>query len=142
MSNKKGSWSARNPQLVQIPRGSGKSTMSHILQGMDFGKLEQTAVAHMAKNKSVLVSAPSITGKSMADFYAIMADSYEVMWMSPKPHCQAKVFALIDQFWAHPELGIVHLYLEQLRKNPLTRDLFKGESTTHHYPWYKRGTKY
>lgn len=63
-------------------------------------------------------------------------------YSSPTPHCQKKVFNIIDKFWSGKQLGLYGQYIEQLNRNPKTKDIFKGKSTSHHYPWYKRGSKY
>lgn len=137
-------------------RRHGKSDIQKILQGMDFGKLEQTALK-LSNGEYVTVSSPTGRNANQRDAFNEMIkalqlnlpDSFvntlwgdELVYTPPPPHLKSKVDEIIDDFWKHPELGIVHLYMEQLRKNPLTKDLFKGKSTTHHYPWYRRGTKY
>lgn len=124
-------------------RQHGKS----IMYGMDFGKLEETAIQSL--KKSIDFTTPS---GSKADLYAafiaslagkkgyvIGADEY---YFSPDPHCMSKVNEIIDKFWANPGEGLMYLYLEQLHKKPTTRDVYKSKSTTHHFPWYKRGSKY
>lgn len=126
-------------------RRNGKS----ILQGMDFGKLEQTAMLTLGKTMHDLVEKNGIN----SDVYAAMQVLIQKGWTTsrpfnttsyipPEPHLKSKVDRIIDKFWAYPGEGHMYLYLEQLRKNPITRDLFKGKSTTHHYPWYRRGSKY
>lgn len=126
-------------------RRNGKS----ILQGMDFGKLEQTAMLTLGKTMHELVEKNGIN----SDVYAAMQVLIQKGWTTsrpfsttsyipPEPHLKSKVDQIIDKFWAYPGEGHMYLYLEQLRKNPITRDLFKGKSTTHHYPWYRRGSKY
>lgn len=126
-------------------RRNGKS----IFQGMDFGKLEQTAMLTLGKTMHDLVEKNGIN----SDVYAAMQVLIQKGWTTsrpfnttsyipPEPHLKSKVDRIIDKFWAYPGEGHMYLYLEQLRKNPITRDLFKGKSTTHHYPWYRRGSKY
>lgn len=137
-------------------RRHGKSDIQKTLQGMDFGKLEQTALK-ISNGEYVTFSSPTGRNANQRNAFNAMIDSLqrnltgtlantlwgdELVYTPPPPHLKTKVDEIIDDFWEHPELGIVHLYLRQLRKNPVTKDLFKGESTTHHYPWYKRGTKY
>lgn len=126
-------------------RRNGKS----IFQGMDFGKLEQTAMLTLGKTMHDLVEKNGIN----SDVYAAMQVLIQKGWTTsrsfnttsyipPEPHLKSKVDRIIDKFWAYPGEGHMYLYLEQLRKNPITRNLFKGKSTTHHYPWYRRGSKY
>lgn len=126
-------------------RQNGKS----ILQGMDLSKLEQTAMLTLGKTMHDLVEKDGIN----SDVYAAMRVLIQKGWTTsrpfnttsyipPEPHLKSKVDQIIDKFWAYPGEGHMYLYLEQLRKNPITRDLFKGKSTTHHYPWYRRGSKY
>lgn len=126
-------------------RRNGKS----ILYGLDFGKLEQTAMLTLGKTMHDLVEKNGIN----SDVYAAMQVLIQKGWTTgrpfnttpyipPEPHLKSKVDQIIDKFWAYPGEGHMYLYLEQLRKNPITRDLFKSKSTTHHYPWYRRGSKY
>lgn len=126
-------------------RRNGKS----ILYGLDLSKLEQTAMLTLGKTMHDLVEKNGIN----SDVYAAMQVLIQKGWTTsrpfnttsyipPEPHLKSKVDQIIDKFWAYPGEGHVYLYLEQLRKNPITRDLFKGKSTTHHYPWYRRGSKY
>lgn len=140
-------------------RQYGKSNLQKILQGMDFGKLEETAMLHVGKeiHERIMVSSPTARTDHQKDAIAAMHKSLqdnlfgvfasqiwgdEYSYVPPEPKLKTQVDQLIDDFWANPGVGHIYLYLEQLRKNPITKDLFKGESTTHHYPWYKRGSKY
>ena len=125
-------------------RQNGKT----MLQGMDFGKLEQTAMLAVGKSIHNTVEQNVID----PDIYAAMQVLIQKGWTSrtlrvqpyipPEPHLKSKVERIIDDFWAYPGEGHMYLYLEQLQKNPITKDLFKGKSTTHHYPCYRRGSKY
>lgn len=124
-------------------RRNGKS----ILYGLDLSKLEQTAILTLGKTIHDLVEDNGID----PDVYAAMQVLVQKGWTTsrsfhpyipPEPHLKSKVDRIIDKFWAYPGEGHMYLYLEQLRKNPITRDLFKSKSTTHHYPWYRRGSKY
>lgn len=137
-------------------RQYGKS----ILQGMDFGKLEQRAMSMLEKGElihdSIMVSSPTMRMKDdvldsmlKAMNSTITGRCATALWpddiygyIPPEPHCKQKVFDIIDKFWNNPGEGHMYLYLEQLKKNPITRDLFKSKSTTHHFPWYRRGSKY
>lgn len=140
-------------------RQYGKTDLHKVLLGMDFSKLEETAMLSAGKSihERILVSSPTARNDNLKDAMAVMVDAVqqsltgvfakqiwgdELEYISPPPHLKAQVNRIIDKFWAYPGEGTVYLYLEQLRKNPVTKDLFKGESTTHHYPWYRRGTKY
>lgn len=137
-------------------RQHGKSDMLRILQGMDFGRLEETALK-LSNGERVMVSNPTARNNSekvaLAAMMTAMQHSLtgtfagqlwgdELIYTPPEPHLKSQVFDIIDKFWSYPGEGHMYLYLEQLRKNPITKDLFKGKSTTHHYPWYRRGTKY
>lgn len=125
-------------------RRNGKS----ILYGLDLSKLEQTAMLALGKTIH-----DQVENESELDLYTTMQVLVQKGWTTgrlfnttsyipPEPHLKSKVDHIIDKFWAYPGEGHMYLYLEQLRKNPITRDLFKGKSTTHHYPWYRRGSKY
>lgn len=125
-------------------RQNGKS----IFQGMDFGKLEQTAMLALGKTIHDQVEMDGFN----SDVYAKMQALIQKGWPSrvfnvpsyipPEPHLKSKVDRIIDKFWLNPCGDDMHLYLAQIQKNPRTKDVFKGKSTTHHYPWYKRGSKY
>lgn len=125
-------------------RQNGKS----ILQGMDFGKLEQTAMLALGKTIHDQVEENGIG----PDVYAAMQAAILKGWTTrtfnvqpyipPEPHLKSKVDRIIDKFWLSPCYDEMHLYLAQIQKNPLTKDVFKGKSTTHHYPWYRKGSKY
>lgn len=123
-------------------RQNGKS----IFQGMDFGKLEQTAM--LALGKAIH---DQVDNEIEADLYATMQALIQKKWATsrpfpsyipPEPHLKSKVYRIIDKFWLNPCKDDTQLYLAQIQKNPRTKDVFKGKSTTHHYPWYRRGSKY
>ena len=123
-------------------RQNGKS----IFQGMDFGKLEQTAM--LALGKAIH---DRVDNEIEADIYATMQVLIQKKWATsrsfpsyipPEPHLKSKVFRIIDKFWLNPCGDDTQLYLAQIQKNPRTKDVFKSKSTTHHYPWYRRGSKY
>ena len=123
-------------------RRNGKS----ILQGLDFGKLEQTAM--LALGKAVH---DQVDNEIELNLYATMQAIVQKGWTTsrpfhsytpPEPHLKSKVDRIIDKFWLSPCYDEMHLYLAQIQKNPYTKDVFKGKSTTHHYPWYRRGSKY
>lgn len=126
-------------------RRNGKS----ILQGLDFGKLEQTAMLTLGKTIHDQVEENGIG----PDVYAAVQNIVMKNWTTrrpfntpsytpPEPHLKSKVDRIIDKFWLSPCYDEMHLYLAQIQKNPRTKDVFKGKSTTHHYPWYRRGSKY
>lgn len=125
-------------------RQNGKS----ILYGLDLSKLEQTAMLALGKTIYDQVEENGIG----PDVYAAMQAAIQKGWASrsfnafpyipPKPHLKSKVDRIIDKFWLSPCGDDMHLYLTQIQKNPRTKDVFKGKSTTHHYPWYRRGSKY
>lgn len=126
-------------------RQKGKS----ILQGMDLSKLEQTAMLALGKTMHDLAEKNEINSDVYAGMQVFTQKGWTIgrsfntsSYTPPEPHLKSKVDRIIDNFWAYPGEGHMYLYLEQLRKNPITRDLFKGKSTTHHYPWYRRGSKY
>lgn len=124
-------------------RQNGKS----ILYGLDLSKLEQTAMLTLGKTIHDQVEENGIN----PDLYAKMQTIIQKGWTSrvfntfpyipPEPHLKSKVDRIIDKFWLNP-CDEMHLYLAQIQKNPRTKDVFKGKSTTHHYPWYRRGSKY
>lgn len=123
-------------------RRNGKS----IFQGMDFGKLEKTAMLALGKTVH-----DQVESKIELDLYATMQTLIQKKWITsrpfpsyipPEPHLKSKVDRIIDKFWLSPCYDEMHLYLAQIQKNPYTKDVFKGKSTTHHYPWYRRGSKY
>lgn len=123
-------------------RRNGKS----ILQGLDFGKLEQTAMLALGKTIH-----DQVESEIEADIYTRMQVLIKEKWVTtrslhsyipPEPHLKSKVDRIIDKFWLNPCKDDTQLYLAQIQKNPRTKDVFKGKSTTHHYPWYRRGSKY
>lgn len=123
-------------------RRNGKS----ILYGLDLSKLEQTAM--LALGKAVH---DQVENENVLDLYTTMQVLVQKGWTTsrpfpsyipPEPHLKAKVDRIIDKFWLNPCGDDTQLYLAQIQKNPRTKDVFKGKSTTHHYPWYRRGSKY
>ena len=123
-------------------RRNGKS----ISYGLDFGKLEQTAM--LALGKAIH---DRVDNEIEADIYTTMQVLIQKKWATsrpfpsyipPEPHLKSKVFRIIDKFWLNPCRDDTQLYLAQIQKNPRTKDVFKSKSTTHHYPWYRRGSKY
>lgn len=122
-------------------RQNGKS----ILYGLDLSKLEQTAM--LALGKAIH---DQVENDIESDLYAAQV-LIQKKWVTarpfpsyipPEPHLKSKVDRIIDKFWLSPCYDEMHLYLTQIQKNPYTKDVFKGKSTTHHYPWYRRGSKY
>lgn len=125
-------------------RQNGKS----ILQGLDLSKLEQTAM--LTLGKTIL---DQVDNEIELDLYTAMQTLIQKGWTTsrpfyatsytpPEPHLKSKVDRIIDKFWLSPCGDDMHLYLAQIQKNPRTKDVFKSKSTTHHYPWYRRGSKY
>lgn len=123
-------------------RRNGKS----ILCELDLSKLEQTAMLALGKTVH-----DQVESKIELDLYATMQTLIQKKWITsrlfpsyipPEPHLKAKVDRIIDKFWLNPCGDDTQLYLAQIQKNPRTKDVFKGKSTTHHYPWYRRGSKY
>ena len=125
-------------------RRNGKS----ILYGLDLSKLEQTAMLTLGKTIHDQVEENGIG----PDVYAAMQAAIMKGWTArtfnvqpyipPEPHLKSKVDRIIDKFWLSPRYDEMHLYPTQIQKNPRTKDVFKDKSTTHHYPWYRRGSKY
>lgn len=122
-------------------RRNGKS----ILYGLDLSKLEQTAMLTLGKTIH-----DQVGNENVLDLYTTMQVLVQKGWTTsrpfpsyipPEPHLKTKVDRIIDKFWLNP-YDEMHLYLAQIQKNPRTKDMFKGKSTTHHYPWYRRGSKY
>lgn len=123
-------------------RRNGKS----ILCELDLSKLEQTAMLTLGKTIH-----DQVESEIELDLYATMQALIQKKWITtrafrsyipPEPHLKSKVDRIIDKFWLSPCYDEMHLYLAQIQKNPYTKDVFKGRSTTHHYPWYRRGSKY
>lgn len=124
-----------------------------VLQGMDYSKLEETAL-RLHTGEVIHMSTPTCRStkeiEALDDLYSSVQRNLavsriwgdDIIYSPPEPHLQSKVNHIIDKFWANPGFGATHLYLEQLERNPVTKNLFKGKSTTHHYPWYKQGSKY
>ena len=126
-------------------RQNGKS----ILQGMDFGKLEQAAILTLGKAIHDQIELDGISSGVYTKMqtliqkgWTIARPFYATSYILPEPHLKSKVDQIIDKFWAYPGEGHMYLYMEQLQKNPITRELFKSKSTTHHYPCYEKGSKY
>ena len=123
-----------------------------VLHDLDFSKLEERLIAHAGIHDSVDITESKFDLMSLENTLSKMKQTLANGWsgrqvfvetyIPPEPHLKSKVDHIIDKFWAYPGEGHMYLYLEQLRKNPITRDLFKSKSTTHHYPWYRRGSKY
>lgn len=123
-------------------RRNGKS----ILHGLDLSKLEQTAMLTLGKTIH-----DQVENENVLDLYTTMQVLIQKKWtitgafpsyIPPEPHLKSKVFRIIDKFWLNPCGDDTQLYLAQIQKNPRTKDVFKSKSTTHHYPWYRRGSKY
>lgn len=125
-------------------RQNGKS----ILYGLDLSKLEQTAMLTLGKTIH-----DQVEKENVLDLYTTMQVLVQKGWTTsrpfnttsyipPEPHLKSKVDRIIDKFWLNPCGDDTQLYLAQIQKNPRTKDVFKGKSTTHHYPWYRRGSKY
>lgn len=113
-------------------RRNGKS----ILYGLDLSKLEQTAMLTLGKT---IHDQAEMDGVS-SDVYTKMQTLIKKGWPSrvfnvpsyipPEPHLKSKVFRIIDKFWLNPCRDDTQLYLTQIQKNPRTKDVFKGKSTT------------
>ena len=124
-------------------RQNGKS----ILYGLDLSKLEQTAMLSLGKTIHDQVEMDGISPALYAKMQTIIQKGWtsrvfdDFPYIPPESHLKSKVDRIIDKFWLNP-CDEMHLYLAQIQKNPRTKDVFKGKSTTHHYPWYRRGSKY
>lgn len=123
-----------------------------VLFDMDFSKLEERLIAHAGIHDSVDVTVSKVELKNLENMLSKMKQTLANGWtgrqvfvetyIPPEPHLKSKVDRIIDKFWLNPYGDDMHLYLAQIQKNPRTKDVFKGKSTTHHYPWYRRGSKY
>lgn len=136
-----------------------------VLLDANFSGLEQRVVAHyrsqskaimmkqmqelLMSGKAVMTTHDMVVSTPTNDLADAMTYGLNPNWLfgddlylQPTPHCQKKVFNIIDKFWYGKQLGLYGQYIEQLNRNPKTKDVFKSKSTTHHYPWYKRGSKY
>ena len=128
---------------------------------MDFGKLEATAYAALAQahsGKTVMVSKAMATSlqnipKGMSNHQldawlqcsGLGAGGYVIsddLFTQSESYATSKINKIIDNFWANPGSGEYQMYITIMQRKPKTKDVFKGKSTTHHYPWYKRGSKY
>lgn len=126
-------------------RQNGKS----ILYELDLSKLEQSAM----RNLGIAIHDQEEKNGISHDVYVAMQTHIKKGWITsrpfnvtsyipPEPHLKSKVDRIIDKFWLNPCGDDMHLYMAQIQKNPRTKDVYKGKSTTHHYPWYRRGSKY
>lgn len=123
-----------------------------VLHDMDFSKLEERLIAHAGIHDSVDVTVSKVELKNLENTLSKMKQTLANGWsgrqvfvetyIPPEPHLKSKVDRIIDKFWLNPGGDDTQLYLAQIQKNPRTKDVFKGKSTTHHYPWYRRGSKY
>ena len=123
-----------------------------VLHGMDFSKLEERLITHAGIHDSVDITVSKFDLKNLENTLSKMKQASVNGWSGrqvfvetytpPEPHLKSKVDRIIDKFWLSPCYDEMHLYLAQIQKNPRTKDVFKGKSTTHHYPWYRRGSKY
>ena len=123
-----------------------------VLHDLDFSKLEERLIVHAGIHDSVDITVSKSKLKNLADMLSkikqelvkgwVGKQSFVEVYMPPPPRLKSQVDRIIDSFWENPLEGDVYLYLAQLEKNPRTKDVFKSKSTTHHYPWYRRGSKY
>lgn len=123
-----------------------------VLYDMDFSKLEERLIAHAGIHDSIDVTVSKVELKNLENMLSKMKQTLIHGWsgrqvfvetyIPPEPHLKSKVDRIIDKFWLNPCGGDTQLYLAQIQKNPRTKDVFKSKSTTHHYPWYRRGSKY
>nr|DAE39540.1 MAG TPA: hypothetical protein [Bacteriophage sp.] len=123
-----------------------------VLHDLDFSKLEERLIAHAGIHDSVDVTVSKFDLMNLENTLSKMKQTLANGWtgrqvfvetyISPEPHLKSKVDRIIDKFWLNPCGDDTQLYLAQIQKNPRTKDVFKGKSTTHHYPWYRRGSKY
>lgn len=123
-----------------------------VLLDMDFSKLEERLIAHAGIHDSVDITVSKFDLMNLVNTLSKMKQTLANGWtgrqvfvetyIPPEPHLKSKVDRIIDKFWLNPCGDDTQLYLAQIQKNPRTKDVFKGKSTTHHYPWYRRGSKY
>lgn len=139
-----------------VTRQGNKAANFGSLYGMDFGKLEQTALS-ITNGEYVTVSSPTGRNAKQRNAFNEMIKALqrnlpgslantlwgdELVYTPPPPHLKTKVDKIIDDFWELKTCTLGQLYAKQVERSPKTKDVFKGKSTSHHYPWYKRGTKY
>lgn len=125
-------FSSLERNVLITSRSHSKSIMQNLLQEM--AKEQNNLIGKIGKMHTSAVDAMAY-GMSIHSF---VGDLFTL----PEPHCQKKVFNIIDQFWSGKQSGLYGQYIEQLNRNPKTKDVFKGKSSTHHFPWYRRGSKY
>lgn len=121
-----------------------------VLHDLDFSKLEERLIAHAGIHDSVDITVSKFDLNNLEKMFSKMDQALARGWapvfvdtyIPSPPRLKSQVDRIIDSFWENPLEGDVYLYLAQLEKNPRTKDVFKGKSTTHHYPWYRRGSKY
>lgn len=123
-----------------------------VLHDLDFSKLEERLIAHAGIHDSVDITVSKFDLMNLVNTLSKMKQTLANGWsgrqvfvetyISPEPHLKSKVDRIIDKFWLNPCKDDTQLYLAQIQRNPRTKDVFKGKSTTHHYPWYRRGSKY
>lgn len=110
-----------------------------IHDGISINAVTDKNISHMTDDALIAMFTAmqaNLSGRR-ADWYTM-----DDLYTPAKPHCMSKVHDIIDSFWSAPALGLYGQYIAQLDKKPKTKDVFKGKSTTHHYPWYRRGSKY
>ena len=123
-----------------------------VLFDLDFSKLEERLIAHAGIHDSIDITVSKLDLMNLENTLSKMKQTLANGWtgrqvfvetyIPPEPHLKSKVDRIIDKFWLNPCGDDTQLYLAQIQKNPRTKDVFKSKSTTHHYPWYRRGSKY
>lgn len=123
-----------------------------VLFDLDFSKLEERLIAHAGIHDSIDITVSNLDLMNLENTLSKMKQTLANGWtgrqvfvetyIPPEPHLKSKVDRIIDKFWLNPYGDDMQLYLTQIQKNPRTKDVFKSKSTTHHYPWYRRGNKY
>lgn len=62
--------------------------------------------------------------------------------LEQKSALECKLDAIIDNLWNGKNGQIFASYIQAVRDNPRTKDVYRSKSTTHSFPWYHRNRKY
>lgn len=62
--------------------------------------------------------------------------------LEQKSALECKLDDIIDSLWSGKGGQIFGSYIDTVKKNPRTKDVYRSKSTTHSFPWYHRNRKY
>lgn len=114
--------------------GFNRMEIREQLLKIDYSKLEEIAKAQYRGNAKSSAYDAYLWGASMN--LGILDE------LEQKSALECKLDDIIDSLWSGKGGQIFGSYIDTVKKNPRTKDVYRSKSTTHSFPWYHKNRKY